>query len=186
MNPYLVIITSLLLSACSNLTSLPYFNKDEPITAHTPGIGISQSEPPQLASIAFASDTQFNSERIKGCVDELLAAIEEEGRVINYVGRDTLTATAVLAGEKRQLGVLPSQYQIRFHLAVLSQGEGTRYGFSRITLAQEDRFNYNTHDFKPLSPTSNDLTAVYHSLKDLYQALDDCMAEPESGAKQDS
>src|SRR5699024_11131584 len=106
MNPYLMIISSLLLSACSNLTSLPYFNKDEPITAHTPGIGISQSEPPQLASIAFASDTQFNSERIKGCVDELLAAIEEEGRVINYVGRDTLTATAVLAGEKRQLGVL--------------------------------------------------------------------------------
>lgn len=185
MNPYLVIVTSLLLSACSNLSSLPYFNKDEPITASTPGIGISQSEPPQLASIAFVSDTQFNSEHLKSCVNEQLAAIEEEGRVIDYAGRDTLTAKGVLAGEKRHLGVLPSQYQIRFHLAALSQGEGTRYGFSRITLAQEDRFNYNAHDFKPLSPTSNDLTAVYHSLKDLYQALDDCMADPVSGAKQD-
>lgn len=177
MNPYLVIITSLLLSACSNLTSLSYFNKDDPITANTPGIGISQSDPPQLASIAFASDTPFSSEHIKRCVDEQLTAIEEEGRLINYVGRDTLTATGVLTGEKRQLGVLPSQYQIRFHLAALSQGEGTRYGFSRITLAQEDRFNYNTHDFKPLSPTSNNLTAVYHRLKDLYQVLDDCMAD---------
>lgn len=186
MNPYFIIITSLLLSACSNLTSLPYFNKNEPITAKTPGIGISQSEPPQLASIAFVSDTHFSSEELKIFLDEHLTPIEEEGRTIEYIGKDTLMASGLFAGEKRQLGIVPSYYQIRFKLAALSQGTGTRYGFSRITLAQEDQLNYNSHDFKPLASTSSDLSPVYYSLKSLFQELDDCMADQDPDTSQDS
>ena len=176
MNPCLVALPLLLLTGCTPLTSLPYFSRSDNISARTPGVAITQARPHQIASFSFFSDTHFTASHAEPCAHQLISTPEQEAGIVRYTGNDVLTTEGVLVVEKRELGLLPSRYQIRFQLAALGQSNGTSYGFSRIRVAREDALGLDNHDFTPIAPTGQTTRQVYRELQRLYQQLDACMA----------
>ena len=174
----------LLLSGCTQLASLPYPTKARPLSPNTPGVAVSQTRPPRLESIAFFSNTPFKADRIEPCIKEYLPAPDDDTNAVVYFGRDVVNTPGMLRVNKRQLGLLPSEYQIAFKLAVLGQTKGTRYGFSQLRLARSDALDLNNHDFTSIAPATADAQQVYQSLKALYEQLDECMAGPLSARQQ--
>ncbi|WP_298722237.1 hypothetical protein [uncultured Oceanisphaera sp.] len=176
MNPCLIALPILLLTGCTPLKSLPYFNRSEPISAQTPGVAITRDQSPRLASLSFFSDTRFTANHAEPCVRELISVPEQEAGIVQYSGNDVLTTEGLLVVDKRELGLLPSRYRIRFQLAALGQLNGTRYGFSRIRVARKDALGLDNHDFIPIPPAGQTTQQVYRELRRLYQQLDACMA----------
>lgn len=166
----------LLLSGCAQLASLPYPTKARLLSPNTPGVAVSQTRPPRLESIAFFSDTPFNVDRAEPCIKEYLPLPDDDVDTVVYFGRDVVNTLGMIRVNKRQLGLLPSEYQIAFKLSVLGQTKGTRYGFSQLKLARSDALDLNNHGFTSIAPASADAQQVYQSLKAFYQQLDACMA----------
>lgn len=167
----------LLLSGCSQLASLPYSAKTRSFSPTTPGVAISQTRQPSLESIAFFSNIPFKADRAELCIHEFIPLPDDNTEAEVYFGRDVVNTPSMIRINKPQLGLLPSEDQIAFKLAILGQIKGTRYGFSHLKLARSDAFDLNNHDFTSIAPATADAQQVYQSLKALYQQLDKCMAE---------
>lgn len=176
-------LTTLLLSGCSTLKSLPHFNRsDATPTASSAaanatskqGIAVSQTEPAELESITFFTKTLFSREAADTCVKETLSAPENDDH-IKYLGRDALTTSGSISGEDRTLGILVGSHYIDFHLALLGQHNGTHYGFSQLRLAKQDKLNISNHDLRPILANSSDSKRVYQTLEKLFQQLDACV-----------
>lgn len=178
--PPFFVVSVLLLSGCTQLASLPYPGKTRSFLPNSPGVSVSQTQPPRLESIAFFSDTRFSSDHAEPCINELIPVPDDDTNAVVYFGRDVLNTPGLIRVNTRQLGLLPSEYQIAFQLAAFGETRGTHYGFSQLKLARADTFNFINHDFKPIAPTSADAQQVYLSLKELYQQLDECMAEEDT------
>lgn len=165
----------LLLSGCAQLASLSYPTKARLLSPNTPGVAVSQSRPSRLESIAFFSDTPFKADRAEFCINKLIPLPDDTDAGV-YFGRDILNTPGTITVNKRQLGLLPSEYEIAFHLSAFGQLKGTRYGFSQLKLARSDALDLNNHGFTSIAPASADAQQVYQSLKAFYQQLDACMA----------
>ncbi|WP_417618349.1 hypothetical protein [Oceanisphaera sp.] len=181
--PPLLVLSALLLSGCTQLASLPYPTRTPSFSPGTPGVAISQTLSPRLESIAFFSDTPFSADHAEPCINALIPSppddtdADSHDNAIVYFGRDVLNTPGLIRVNKRQLGLLPSEYRIAFQLAAFGQAQGTHYGFSRLRLARSDAFDLTNHDFQPMAPTAPDAQLVYLSLRALYQQLDACMAD---------
>lgn len=182
MKPTLVascILFTLVLSGCSTLNRLPYFNDNSAhATATKAGIAISQTDPAELESISFFTDTPFTANTANACVQEQLIAAAEKTN-IKYLGQDILTTHGAIEEENRTLGLVMGRHQIAFHLALLGQHNGTRYGFSQLRLANQDKLQLNSHDAQPILANSRDSKQVYKTLETLFQQLDACVAAEE-------
>lgn len=187
MKPPLVasgILFTLLLSGCSTLDRLPYFNGSTTATNSTTtptdklGIAISQTQPEKLESISFFAKTPFASKTAEYCVAEHLTVADPETN-IQYLGLDTLTTYGSISGENRTFGLLIGNYQIAFHLQLIGQHNGTRYGFSKLRLASQDKLNITNHDFQPIQANTRNSNRVYQTLATLYKQLDACMVGEE-------
>ncbi|MFD1009075.1 hypothetical protein [Oceanisphaera ostreae] len=189
---YIVALSSLLLSTwllsgCTQLSSRPYSlgpylfeplpSKRIPLLPNTPGVAISQTNPPQLDSITFFSDTAFSAARAKPCIDKLISLPDDETNAIIYVGRDMVNTPGRITVNTQQLGLLSRTYQIAFQLSTFGQINGVHYGFSQLGLTRAAAVDVASHNTNPISPTSPDAQLVYQSLEALYQQLDECMAE---------
>lgn len=178
---------ALLLSGCSTLNKLPYLNSSattpDSNSSPTPatdqlGIAISQTKPETLESISFFAKTPFASKVAKFCVEEHLIVADAETN-IQYLGLDTLTTYGSISGENRTFGLLIGQHQIAFHLKLIGQHNGTRYGFSELRLASQDKLNITNHDFQPILANTRNSSRVYQTLAALYEQLDTCMVGEE-------
>lgn len=176
MNPCLIALPLLLLIGCTPMKSLPYFSRPDPISARTPGVAVTQAQPSRIASVSFFSGSQFTASHAEQCANELISTPEQETGIVQYSGNDVLSAEGLLVAEKRELGLLPSRYQIRFQLAIMGHINGTSYGFSRIRVAREDALGLDNHDFIPIAPTGQTTQQVYQELQQLSQRLDACIA----------
>lgn len=171
-------LLALLLSGCSTLDSLPYFSTSETSAKAnlSQGIAITQTEPPELESIRFFTDTPFSKQAAQGCIAEyVLPAIEEEP--IEYAGRDVITTRGTTVNQDRILGISHGQHVIDFHLAVLGQHNGTHYGFSQLQLAREDKLKISSHERQPILAQSSNSKRAYRSLASLFNQLDHCVKE---------
>lgn len=178
---------ALLLSGCSTLDTLPYFNRSANeanansgsanATQDTLGIAVSQTKPPILESITFFTETLFSKKTTKTCVQEPLAALDENEDTdvsTHYLGQDVLTTSGAVSGESRRLGISVGRYQITFNLALLGQHNGTHYGFSQLRLAKQNKLNLSSHDLRPILANSSDSKLVYQALYTLFRELDAC------------
>lgn len=182
------VLLALLLSGCSTLDTLPYFNRAEneanassaspDSTKDTLGIAVSQTKPPTLESITFFTKTPFSKKMAKACVQEPLAESNEDTDAsTHYLGLDILTTSGAVSGESRRLGILIGRYQITFNLALLGQHNGTHYGFSQLRLAKQNKLNLSNHDLRPIQANSSDSKLVYQALDTLFRELDACAAD---------
>ncbi|MBL1378512.1 hypothetical protein [Zobellella iuensis] len=176
-----LLLPILLLTGCTAM-ELPFTpgNQQQRVSSGTPGIAVSRTQPPRLESISFLSERAFVPTRAQGCITELIPPAGEDAEVIRYLGEDVLNAGGEIAATGSQWGIIPSQYHIRFQLSALAHHNGTTYGFNRISLAQEDAWGLNNHDFEPLPPSGARTQKVYNELQALYRRLDECLAEPSS------
>ena len=165
---------TLLLSGCSSLDALPYFKGSATPATGRLGIAVSQTKPSELESISFFAKTPFASRTIDACVGEHITVPDADTN-IKYLGRDTLTTSGSISAENRTLGLVMGQHQINFHLKMIGQHNGTRYGFSHLSLANQDKFNISSHDFQPILANSGDSKRVYQTLETLFQHLDACV-----------
>ncbi|WP_319781547.1 hypothetical protein [Oceanisphaera sp. IT1-181] len=183
------LLLTLLLSGCTTLDTLPYFNRAEnetnansataDSTKDTLGIAVSQTKPPTLESITFFTETLFSKKTAKSCVQEPLAASnenEDTDASTHYLGLDVLTTSGAISGESRRLGISIGRYQITFKLALLGQHNGTHYGFSQLRLAKQNKLNLSNHDLRPILTNSSDSKLVYQALDTLFRKLDACTA----------
>lgn len=179
---------ALLLSGCSTLDKLPYFNRSAPAadsnSTTTPatdklGIAVSQTQPEKLESISFFAKTPFASKIAEYCVEEHLIVADAESN-IKYLGLDTLTTYGSISGENRTFGLLIGNHQIAFHLKLIGQHNGTRYGFSELRLANQDKFNITNHDFQPILANSGASKRVYQTLAALFHQLDACISDDQT------
>ena len=183
MKPTLVascILFTLVLSGCSTLETLPYFKRGSDADTATAansrlGIAISQTDPAELESISFFAKTPFVSKIAESCVEAHLIVADAETN-IKYLGLDTLTTYGAISGENRNFGLLFGQHQITFHLKLIGQHNGTRYGFSELRLANQDKLKLNNHDAQPILANSSDSKRVYQTLEKLFNELDACVA----------
>ncbi|ART83605.1 hypothetical protein CBP31_14005 [Oceanisphaera profunda] len=182
------VLLTLLLSGCTTLDTLPYFNRSaneanassasSDSTKDTLGIAVSQTKPPTLESITFFTETLFSKKTAKICVQEPLADLNEDTDAsTHYLGLDVLTTSGAVSGESRRLGISVGRYQITFNLALLGQHNGTHYGFSQLRLAKQNKLNLSSHDLRPILANSSDSKLVYQALDTLFRELDACAAD---------
>ncbi|MFP2769993.1 hypothetical protein [Oceanisphaera sp. KMM 10153] len=177
MNPHFIALSALLLTGCTSMEPLySYLGQGERVSAQTPGVAVTRAQPSRLESLSFFSSTRFAAGQAEPCARKLMQPPAQEPDNIHYVGADVLNAQGSIEAEKRELGILPSQYRIRFQLAELGQLNGTTYGFSQIRVARKDSLGLNNHDFTPIAPAGQTTQQVYRELRQLYQQLDACMA----------
>jgi hypothetical protein len=177
MNPGITTLLALLLTGCTSMESLSsYLGQPERVSARTPGVAVTQTHPPRLESLSFFSSRRFAASRAEPCARKLMQAPEQEPEPIGYVGEDVLNAKGIIEVNKRELGILPSRYRIRFQMAELSQKNGTTYGFSQIRVARQNALNLGNHDFITIPPAGRTTQQVYQELQRLYQQLDACVA----------
>ncbi|GHA17321.1 hypothetical protein [Oceanisphaera arctica] len=177
MNHHIVALSALLLTGCTSMESLySYLGQRERVSVLTPGVAVTQTQPSRLESLSFFSTTRFSASQAEPCARELIQTPAQEPDHIRYVGTDVLNAQGTIEAEKRELGILPSHYRIRFQLAELGQLNGTTYGFSQIRVARKDALGLDNHDFTPIAPAGQTTQQVYQELQQLYQQLDACMA----------
>ena len=170
-------LSALLLTGCTSMESLyAYIGQRERISAQTPGVSVTRAQPSRLESLSFFSTTRFTASQAESCSRKLMQTQAQDPGHIRYLGTDVLNTQGVIEAEKRELGILPSHYRIRFQLAELGQLNGTTYGFSKIRVARKDALGLNNHDFIPIPPTGQTTQQVYQELQQLYQQLDACMA----------
>ncbi|WP_445399882.1 hypothetical protein [Zobellella sp. An-6] len=185
-----LLLPILLLTGCTTLElPVPPGDRQPRVSSSTPGIAVSRTQPPRLESISFLSERAFVPARARHCVVELIPPAGEESEVIQYLGADVLNAGGEIVATGSRWGLIPSQHRVHFQLSMLGHHNGTTYGFSRISLAQEDAWGLDNHGLEPLPPSGARTQKVYDELQALYRRLDECMAEQrqkeEQGTEED-